>query len=315
MIITRTPLRISFVGGGSDLPWFFSEEPGACVAATINKYVYVTYSHKYEHEYRAAYSQMETVTDLDTMDHALIRETLKMCSLDYYQMGGREIHSIADIPGGTGLGSSSAFTVGLCRAIYPSLLPSSLIGLAAAIEIDKCGNAVGLQDHYTATYGGIQQYTFEARRASSPVTLACDAHDFASHCLLLDTGIRRAPTADAGSILAKQRQPREDVRELARLAHVFAYELERGDFRRCGSVLEDAWSIKRRFITNDVIDAQYAMALNCGAWGGKLCGAGDGGFLLFMAPYECHADIVRALKLRQVPFQFESTGSRVVFND
>lgn len=311
MIVTKTPLRISFVGGGSDRPSFYSEEPGACVAAAIDKYVYVTVNDKYDGSIRAAYSTTENVTSVDELRHELIREALRVAEVD----SGIEIHSIADIPGGTGLGSSSSFTVGLWRALaeYRGFYAgaSSLAQTACHIEINRCHKPIGKQDQYAAAFGGLNLYGFTAKGVTvSPIE--CDYEALSAHCLLLDTG--RMRVGDAGQVLAKQQQDRGDVRALAELAGEFAHMLAKtGDLAACGVIMARAWGIKRKFCANAQIDAWYETAKRAGAWGGKLCGAGGGGFLLFLAPPERHAAIIRALQLRHVPIRVSVKGCEVVY--
>jgi D-glycero-alpha-D-manno-heptose-7-phosphate kinase len=311
MILTRTPLRISFVGGGSDRPSFYSEEPGACVAAAINKYVYVAVNPKYDGSIRAAYSVTENVTTVDELQHELIREALKLTGVR-----GVEIHSIADVPGGTGLGSSSAFTVGLLRAIasYEHLRhtdAASLARHACTIEIDRCVKPIGKQDQYTAAYGGLNLLGF-SQDGVSVTPIDCDLDALSAHCLLLDTGLTR--TGDAGAHLASQAQDRDDVRQLAHLAHFFAHRLAQGDLAACGAIMDTAWMVKRKYASSDRLDAWYSQAYSAGAWGGKLCGAGGGGFLLFLAPPERHAAITNALKLRHVPIAVGVKGCEVICN-
>jgi D-glycero-alpha-D-manno-heptose-7-phosphate kinase len=305
VIITRTPLRISFVGGGSDRPSFYSEEPGACVAAAIDKYVYVTVSPKYDGSIRVAYSRTEDVQRLDDLQHELAREALRSVSRER----GIEVHSIADIPGGTGLGSSSAFTVGLLKALHPDRQPDSLAQGACHIELDMCHKPIGKQDQYATALGGLNLYSFSSKGVTvSPI--ACDYDALSQHCLLLDTGLARQ--GDAGAVLAGQQQDRDDVRRLVPLARAFAAAIERGDYLSCGQVMSMAWAVKRRFI-GTAYDGMYSRAITAGAWGGKLCGAGGGGFLLFLAPPERHQTIVGALGLRHAPIRVGVKGCEVVY--
>jgi D-glycero-alpha-D-manno-heptose-7-phosphate kinase len=306
MILTRTPLRISFVGGGSDRPSFYSEEPGACVAASIDKYVYVAVNKKYDPSIRAAYSVTENVTTVDDLQHELIREALK----EFGPLKGIEIHSIADIPGGTGLGSSSAFTVGLLNAIVPGSTPKLYAERACGIEIDACHKPIGKQDQYAAAYGGINLLGF-SREGVTVSPIACDLDALSAHCLLLDTGLARK--GDAGQVLAKQKQDRDDVRWLASIAREFAPTLASGDLFMCGELMNMAWQIKRRYCGTIDLDVLYGTAISAGAWGGKLCGAGGGGFLLFLAPPEKHTTIINALGLRHVPIRVGVPGSEVVW--
>jgi len=309
MIVTKTPLRISFVGGGSDRPWFSSEEPGACVAAAIDKYVYVAVNPKYDGSIRAAYSLTENVGSVSELQHELMRHALGWFPFD----GGIELHSIADIPGGMGLGSSSSFTVGAVAALAAHVgqetTPSVRAKLAGIIELDECKKPIGLQDQYTAAYGGLNLLTFTIAGVSvDPIESDLDA--LSAHCLLLDTGLAR--NGDAGHVLASQRQDRDDVRELAWLAQCFAQLLRDGELEACGGIMRDAWQIKRQFVA-EVYGRMVAVAEQAGAWGGKLCGAGGGGFLLLMAPPERHQAVAQALGLRHVPIRVGVEGCRVVF--
>ena len=311
MILTKTPLRISFVGGGSDRPSFYREEPGACVAAAIDKFVYVAVNPKYDGSIRAAYSVTENVTTLDALQHELIREALRFLVIDR----GVEIHSIADVPGGSGLGSSSSFTVGLLHALDGWDDPGHadahwLAEKACEIEIDRCHKPIGKQDQYTAAYGGLNLLGFTSQGVTVQ-PIACDLDALSAHCLLLDTGLVRQ--GDAGAVLASQQQDRDDVRRLVKAAHEFASALGYGDLRHCGRVLDQAWQTKRRFVDNAHIDGMYVRARNAGAWGGKLCGAGGGGFLLFLVPPERHQAIISALGLRHVPIRVGVEGCQVVY--
>jgi D-glycero-alpha-D-manno-heptose-7-phosphate kinase len=305
VILTKTPLRISFVGGGSDRPWFYQEEPGACVAAAIDKYVFVAVNPKYDGSIRAAYSQTENVSDVAMLQHELIREALRMVT----PRNGIEVHSIADVPGGSGLGSSSSFTVGLLQALAPARDRAFLADWACKVEIERCHKPIGKQDQYTAAYGGVNLLGF----SSSGVTverIACDLDALSAHCLLLDTGLARS--GDAGQVLSRQQQDRDDVRAMAAMAREFAALLTRGELDECGSVMNSAWQIKRQFV-GERYTYWYNLACAEGAWGGKLCGAGGGGFLLFLAPPERHQAIVQALGLRHVPIRVGVPGSQVVY--
>ncbi len=305
MILTKTPLRISFVGGGSDRPSFYTEEPGACVAAAIDKYVYVAVNPKYDGSIRAAYSITENVNSVDDVQHELIRETLRY----FRRAGGIEIHSIADIPGGTGLGSSSAFTVGLLAALDGGRDARWAGSIASYIEIDRCAKPIGKQDQYTAAYGGVNLLGFTSKGVTVD-PIACDLGALSAHCLLLDTGLSRQ--GDAGAVLSSQNWEHEDIRRLAALAAPFARALSDGDLAQCGAVMRDGWMIKSNYCRDEQISNLYLTGLSKGAWGGKLCGAGGGGFLLFLAPPERHQVIVQALGLRHVPIRVGVPGSEVI---
>lgn len=312
MILTKTPLRISFVGGGSDRPSFYQEEPGACVAAAIDKYVYVAVNPKYDGSIRAAYSITENVNSVDELQHELIREALRSVSREK----GIEIHSIADIPGGTGLGSSSAFTVGLLRALadYEHLYhtdAASMAQRACDIEIGCCHKPIGKQDQYTAAYGGLNLLGFTSKGVTV-APIACDLPALSAHCLLLDTGLARQ--GDAGAVLTSQQQDRDDVRTLVLWANEFAAALAHGNIEHCGGIMHWAWNVKRKYVGTPQIEGWYNQAMQAGAWGGKLCGAGGGGFLLFLAPPGRHGGIVQALGLRHVPIRVGVKGCEVVYD-
>lgn len=317
MIITRTPLRISFAGGGSDLPSFFREEPGCVVSATIDKYIYLTASRKYDGAVRVSYSRTENVARARDLEHPLVRAALQLANI----RSGIEVVSIGDVPAGTGLGSSSALTVGLLNALYSLQgefhTADSLAHSACRVEIDMCHAPIGKQDQYAAAFGGLRCYSFYPDGAVSVEALPVAVEEFGAHLLLVDTGRCR----DANGILAAQQDAmsdgrrRGDVRAMANLARGFRDALLTGDLPECGHILDAAWRLKRNVasgITSDAVDGYYAAALKAGAWGGKLCGAGGGGFLLFMAPPDRHDDIRRALGLRALAFRLVAHGSMVI---
>lgn len=319
MIITRTPLRISFAGGGSDLAAFYREEPGCVVSTTIDKYIYITVNPKYDGAVRVSYSKTENVTCTSEVAHPLVRHCL-----DYVGVrDGIEVVSVADIPAGTGLGSSSAFTVGLLAALYAGVYefrPADTIAHAACqVEIDRCNQTIGKQDQYAAAMGGLRAYTFHTddRVSNEVIALAPEARQaLQQHLLLFDTGLRR----DAGAQLAPQREAMRDsraranVRAMANLAQTMVDALRCGRITEVGEILDTAWALKRALGTsNERIDAWYSAACKAGALGGKVCGAGGGGFLLFLAPPDQHGAIVQALRLRRVPFGMVEHGVQVIY--
>jgi D-glycero-alpha-D-manno-heptose-7-phosphate kinase len=317
MISTRTPLRISFAGGGSDLPAFFKDEPGCVVSATIDKYVYLHVNAKYDGAVRVSYSETENIAHARDVAHPLVRAALQLANI----RSGIEVVSIADIPHGTGLGSSSAFTVGLLHALYAAqgewVGADRLAHDACQVEIEACHSPIGKQDQYAAAFGGLRCYTFydDGRVAADPLPVSRETRDaLQQHLLLLDTGLRR----DANVILAAQTKhaSRVDVRSMANLAHAFRDALLIGRIAECGAIMDAAWSLKRRFasaISSDQIDDWYTAAKHAGALGGKLCGAGGGGFLLFLAPPETHGDIAGTLRLRRLGVRFSHHGSTVIY--
>jgi D-glycero-alpha-D-manno-heptose-7-phosphate kinase len=306
VIVTKTPLRISFVGGGSDLPSFYREEPGAVVSATIDKYIYVAVNEQFEGRVLAHYRATEDVAYAGDLRHDRMRACLLSAGIDH----AIEITSMADVPGNTGLGGSSAFTVGLLQALRPGATPESYAVHAYQIEARDCGAAIGKQDHYAAAFGGLNLYRFLPNEVVKVIPILHDPDALNSHLLLLYTG--QAREGDAGQVLAGQRQRHDAVRTLVNLALDFGDALQHGNFEHCGGLLHLAWNVKREFASTSQIDAWYSAARQAGAWGGKLCGAGGGGFMLFLAPPERHAAIVGALGLRHVPIRIVPHGSQVV---
>jgi D-glycero-alpha-D-manno-heptose-7-phosphate kinase len=309
MIITRTPLRISFVGGGSDLPAFYREEPGCVVSTTIDKYVYVMLNAQFEGRVLAHYRATEDVAHARDLHH----DRMRACLLSAGLIDSIEVASIADVPGSTGLGSSSAFTVGLLQALRPGATPESYAAHAYQIERADCGATIGKQDHYAAAFGGLNLYHFLPDETVEVTPLDCNYEALEAHMLLLYTGEPRQ--GDAGQVLTGQRQDRDEVRQLAGIAQYFADALIAGNYQLCGVAMDAAWMMKRRFVDSDQVDAWYRAARWEGAWGGKLCGAGGGGFLLFLAPPERHAAISERLGLRRVPAHVVLEGSTVAYVD
>ncbi len=324
MIISRTPLRISLIGGGSDLSAFYLHEPGAVVSTAINKYIYITVNKKFDHKIRASYLVTEIVDRAEELKHELIRHALKMLDLD----GGIEITSISDIPSeGTGLGSSSTYTVGLLNALYAykgqHAEAERLAREACRIEIEHCGKAMGKQDQYIAAYGGMRYIQFNPDESVyvdpiifNPVT----KRKLEERLLLMYTGLSRS----SQEILREQRvnserdQTRRDsLRRMARLAEQLREALHRGEPDGVGEIMHQGWVEKKKLasgISNSRIDEWYDCGRRHGAIGGKLLGAGGGGFLLFYAPTERHQEIIRALpELRPVSFCFEPQGSKIIF--
>lgn len=324
MIISRTPLRISFAGGSSDLPAFYRHEPGAVLSTAIDKYIYITVNKKFDRRIRASYSATEIVDQVSDLRHELIREALGLLALD----GGIEITSISDIPSeGTGLGSSSTYTVGLLNALHAHLGrhvgAERLTREACQIEIERCGKPIGKQDQVIAAYGGFQFIRFNPDESVFVDPLICSAttkRALQRRLLLLYTGLTRS----ADQILAEQRanlerdqQQRQTVRAMTALARELQACLCRDDLAPFGEILHEGWLLKTKLasgVTNDRIDAWYKLARHHGALGGKVLGAGGGGFLLLYAPEAQHPAILAALPdLRPVPFRFASQGSKIIY--
>lgn len=318
MIITRTPLRISFCGGGSDLPAFYRHESGAVIGAAITKYVYVAVKEEYTGRVLAHYRATEDVATVAELKH----DRMRACLLSSGIERAIEVTSMADVPGNTGLGSSSAFTVGLCHALQAQQAlysdPLYLARRACGIEIDMLRAPIGKQDQYLTALGGVRFLQFH-RDHTVEVDDVRTPDSFLSYLLLLSVG----GTHDASQLLAGQaaamgdETKRAHVRALVDLAYGFRQSLESHHLADCGHILHEAWQRKRALaagITTDAIDRHYSAALSAGAWGGKLCGAGGGGFLLLMAPPDRHDAIRAATGLRSLPFGFDYEGTRVIYS-
>jgi D-glycero-alpha-D-manno-heptose-7-phosphate kinase len=324
MIISRTPLRVSFVGGGTDLPAFYCEEPGAVISVAINKYIYINVNKKFDHKIRASYSITEMVDNVRELKHELIREAMQMVGVE----SGVEITSISDVHSyGTGLGSSSTYTVGLLNALYAyygrHVGAERLAQEAARIEIELCGKPIGKQDQYIAAYGGMQYIQFNPDGTVFTDPILCKPETrrtLQSRLMMLYTGITRS----ADSILQEQKSNtesdgsrRETLRRMTQMARDLRFALGENDLDAFGGILHDSWLLKRGLasgISNAQIDAWYDRARRHGAIGGKILGAGGGGFLLLYAPPECHPTIMAALpELEPMPFQFEPQGSKIIF--
>jgi D-glycero-alpha-D-manno-heptose-7-phosphate kinase len=322
MIITRTPLRVSFAGGGTDLPSFYRAHGGGAVtSAAIDKFIHVIVNDKFDRSIRVAYSRTENVDHLEDLQHGLVREAMRVTGVHE----ALEIHTIADIPSeGTGLGSSSTLTVGLLNALYAhrGVLkgPAELAEEACRIEIERLGGTLGKQDQYIAAFGGVQYFDFRAddsvRVAPVPLSTA-DREALSDRLSLFYTGITRR----AEGILKQQSSRTESNREalvrLRDLAETARTSLLGRDWERLGGVLDEGWQLKRGLttgISNDEIDRWYASAKAAGAWGGKITGAGGGGFLMLLHPPERSRQIADALSpMQRLPIRVTPEGSRILF--
>ncbi len=325
MVITQTPLRISFVGGGSDLHTFAREHGGAVVSTTIDKFIRVVVTERFDDSIRVSYSQTEIVDRIDDVEHELVREALRVAGLPRKV----EIVTVADVPShGTGLGSSSAVLVGVLNALFAHqgiLKPADELATEAArIEIDVLGKPIGKQDHWAAAFGGMQFLRFGpgdgVRR--DPVVMTRDRRrELERRLLMFYTGRQRSAAAVLGDVqdgLADSGVVQEALARKRDSAHRLYEELGTGgDVDAIGRRLHDDWHLKRTLspkVADEEIDRLYETAVEHGALGGKLLGAGGGGFLLFYVPPERQADVRRALGgLRELPFRFEPEGSKVVY--
>jgi D-glycero-alpha-D-manno-heptose-7-phosphate kinase len=323
VIVSKTPLRMSFVGGGSDLPVFYREELGAVLSTTINKYMYVCVNKKFDGKIRVSYTRTEEVEFCNQVEHPLVREALQLVGIS----GGIEIASMSDIPSkGSGLGSSSSFTVGLLNALYAYrnqyISKESLARQACEIEIDRCGEPIGKQDQYAAAYGGLNLISFFPDSSVSIDPVVCNTSllkEMEESTLVFFTGRTRS----ASALLLKQTVEMKSIkvrtlmRRMVQIAFDVKKQLESGTLGHFGNALDENWRLKRELateISDTQIDIWYAKGLANGATGGKLLGAGNGGFLMFFAPKEKHAQISSALPgLKSIKFHFDKFGSQIVF--
>lgn len=323
MIITRTPFRISFCGGGSDLKSFYELHEGCVVSATVDKYMYVSIHPYFDHEkISLKYSKNELVDNVDDVEHRILREALKQ-----FKIKGVEISSVADVPAGTGLGSSSAFTVGALNALSAyageSLSKEELAENACDIEINRLGSPIGKQDQYAAAFGGLNFIRFLpcGKTLVEPIKVSDETlRKLERRLLMFYTG--RTHNADAILCEQKKNTSRKDGEESLKRMCVLAQELkeslELGEVDRFGRALHENWRLKRTLaasIADADLDAIYETALRHGALGGKLLGAGGGGFFLFYCEEERQDELRNSLGLRDFPFRFETAGTTVVFRD
>jgi len=324
MIISRTPLRMSFVGGGSDMPVFYRRHGGAVVSTAIDKYVYVNVNKKFDDGIRVAYSKTEEVSSVNEIEHKLVRATMKHLGM----AGGIEITTIADIPSkGTGLGSSSSFTVGLLHALNAyqgRYISSAQLGADSChIEIDICGEPIGKQDQYAAAHGGFNLIEFRPDDSVVVSPVICDRatiRELETNILVLYTGTTRSASdllRQQSEEISRDAQKQRTLIRMSQLAHVLRDELHRNNASAFGEILHENWMLKRSVVpgvSSSEIDDWYRSARAAGAAGGKILGAGAGGFLMLYAPRESHEAIRAALKmLRPVHIGFESLGSRIIF--
>lgn len=322
MIVVQTPLRVSFLGGGTDFDDYFMRYGGAVLSTTIDKYVYIVIKERYDNLIRASYSKQEVVKTVDELEHEIIREAMKRTGVTR----GVEIITLADVPShGSGLGSSSSVSIGLLHALYAykgeSKPPEVLAQEACRIEIDILKKPIGRQDQYIAAYGTMQFITFGnediyLEKINIPDE---DKRRFEKNLLLFDTGLTR----NSNDILAEQLTNidlRLDILHAMKDSAYKARELVvAGAFDDLGLLLDENWELKKQLssgISNPEIDNIYQAARNAGALGGKITGSGGGGFLLLCCPQEQQNRVRTALgNLRELPFHFERFGSRILYSN
>jgi D-glycero-alpha-D-manno-heptose-7-phosphate kinase len=328
MIISRTPFRVSLAGGGSDFAEYYRQRPGNVVTAAINRYMYVTVNRRFDDTVRVSYTRTEIAERADDLQHDLIREAMKLTGLTR----GLEITTIADLPAGIGLGSSSTLTVGVLNALYAMKgewrTPADLARQACEIEIDILGKPIGKQDQYIAAFGGLQDIRFMPDGSVTVHPVICgdgSRERLVERLMLFYTGVHR----DAGDVLREVRQRlqaaagnRDVVDGLVGLAGRVREAIVSGEVERIGGLLDESWRLKKRMasnVSNGHFDAIYDAARRAGADGGKISGAGAGGCLLLFAPPRRQAAVCAAMTasgLREVSFAIEPEGSRIIhFSD
>lgn len=322
MIIVQTPLRVSFFGGGTDFQDFYCTEGGAVLSSAIDKYIFVTVKKRFDHLLRVGYTKTEMVESVANIQHELIREALRKTGV----VESVEVTTMGDIPSaGTGLGSSSTVTVGALHALYTLLgeiVPAERLAQEACnIELEVLHKPIGVQDQYIVSYGGLRFLEFfpDGRISVEKVNLHPDHRRRLNDSLMLFfTGVTRS----SDKILSEQKRNIDGrwniLRQLKNMAFEARQELENGNLDSIGELLHESWELKKQLatqISNPVIDQMYATARNAGAIGGKITGAGGGGFLLLYCPYG-KQDAVRAAlsRLVELPFKLEHDGSKVIFN-
>jgi D-glycero-alpha-D-manno-heptose-7-phosphate kinase len=321
VIITQTPYRVSFAGGGTDLPAFYEQEMGAVLSLAVNHHMYVTVSPRFERSTRVAYTRVEICDSVDQIEHTLAREALRMTELGPHV----EITTVGDVPAGTGLGSSSSLTVGLLNALYAyrGQVTSArrLAEESCRIEIDILKKPIGRQDQYAAAFGGVNYIRFHSDHSVDVEPVPCRPEilrELERRIIILYTEKRR----DADSILKAQSEGTQSrfsvLKEMRDLAATMRDTLTgKGDLEDFSRLLHHGWELKRSLgfgISSSAVDEWYEAARRAGAESGKLLGAGGGGFLLLLAPPEKHAAIREALgKPREIKFEIDRRGSRVIF--
>ncbi len=323
MIISRTPFRVSFFGGGTDYPGWYKEHKGAVLATTIDKYCYITCRYLppfFEHKSRIIYSKMEHTHTIDEIDHPAVREVLRFLNIQE----GIEIHHDGDLPARTGLGSSSSFTVGLLNSLYAlkGVMPTKerLAKEAIYVEQEMIKENVGCQDQVLAAYGGFNYIEFGGKDhlLVRQVTVPAETVErLQNHLMMFFTGFSRT----ASEIAAQQVKNIPNKQKELTTMHAMVQEaidvLNRNDLRRFGKMLDETWQIKRSLsdkIATTYVDELYEAAIGAGALGGKLLGAGGGGFILFFVEPQNKAKVRERLKdLLEVPIRFENLGSQIIF--
>ena len=322
MIIVQTPLRISLFGGGTDFPSFFMEEGGCVLSSAIDKYIFVTIKGRFDSKLRVGYTQTEMVDEIDQIKHELIRESLRVTNIHC----GVEITTMGDIPSeGSGLGSSSTVTVGALHAMYAYqgeiVSAERLAREACIVEMETLKKPIGIQDQYIAAYGGLRFFEFLPGGVvkANKVKISTDAQRVLNdNFLLFFTGINRSSSTILGDQKSNIKERLSELREIKQIAYQSRDDIEKGNFDAIGNLLNQSWELKKSLagaISNGRINEIYEAALRAGAFGGKITGAGGGGFLMLYVPYELQSKVRNALHgLQELPFRLEADGTKVIFN-
>ena len=325
MIISRTPFRISFFGGGTDYPVWYNENEGAVISASINKYCYITCRYLppfFGYKYRIVYSQREAVDDISKIKHPSVRECLAFLELEK----GVEIHHDGDLPAKTGLGSSSAFTVGLLNALYAlkgKMVSKKHLTLDAIhVEQERVKEHVGSQDQTIVAFGGFNKIKFSKNHniEVQPITIDPERlQHFQQHLMLFFTGFSRTASEIAKEQIKETPNKKKELKAMHEMVDIAINILNNNKncFNDFGKLLDENWKLKRSLtskISTPVVDEIYETALKVGATGGKLLGAGGGGFILFFVKPELQPKVKEALKkLLYVPFKFDNLGSQIIY--
>jgi D-glycero-alpha-D-manno-heptose-7-phosphate kinase len=322
MIITQTPLRIGLLGGGTDLPGYYREHGGRVLNCAIDKYIYVIVKQRFDDDIYVNYSKKEIVSRVEDLEHELVREAMRMTGV----ANGVEITTLADIPSaGSGLGSSSAVTVGLLHALFAyqgrQMAAEELAERACTIEIERCGKPIGKQDQYIAAFGGIRDIRFgpgDEVAAEELGLSAAERRALQQQIMLFYTGITRSADpilAEQNANIAATRRQLDLLRDLAGFA---VDRLRDGDVDAIGAAVRESWEAKRKLasgVSNSRVDTAVSRALDAGASGVKLTGAGGGGFLLVICPMERQRAVREVLaSMQELPVKLDRLGSRVVLN-
>lgn len=324
MIITRSPLRISLGGGGTDLSSYYKDHTGFVISAAIDKYVYITLHEAFSEGIILKYSKMETVKEVDEVHHPIIREALKLIQPDSHHL---EIASMADIPAGTGMGSSGSFTTALLKAFHAlkreTLTPRQLAEEACHLEIDKLGEPIGKQDQYIAAYGGLTCFTFEKDGyvKVEPLKISQETLlNLEDNLLLFFTGVTRSASAILSDQDTRSKANDQSMIDNLHFVKQLGFDskdaFEKGDLRKFAEIMHIHWEHKKKRsqgMSSSAIDEYYELARKNGALGGKLIGAGGGGFLMFYTEERTRLrSVMRHAGLREVRMRFDFEGTRVL---